>query len=276
MVYNQKGIMRIENTGPSGFLLRVRDCFTLIELLVVIAIIGILASLLLPALASAKNRAQKAADLNNNRQIILAAHLYASDNTDLMPSPGWGTVVPAWAYDANIPALGTTIASFPTALSNQLEYFKRGQLYPYLRDPKITKCPTDNKVDIFYVQRGILFSSYVWNGAVCGYGNINLSKPNTYRITLFKPDRVLMWETDERTPFFFNDTSSFPDEGISARHGNAATVGLFDGSTETIRLRRWYSSEFAGNPGARGRAILPQTLLPNRAWCNPGHPLGLQ
>ncbi|MCX8089466.1 MAG: hypothetical protein N3I86_00805, partial [Verrucomicrobiae bacterium] len=82
-----------------------------------------------------------------------------------------------------------------------------------------------------------------------------------------------MWETDETTPFFFNDTSSFPDEGISGRHGKAATVGLFGGATETIRLSRWYSSEFAGLRGARGASI-PVAHLPNRAWCNPGHPLG--
>lgn len=260
---------------PLGFLIRVRDCFTLIELLVVIAIIAILAGLLLPALASAKNRAQKVADLNNNRQIILAVHMYSAENDDFMPSPGWGTAVPAWAYDANIPTPGTSIATFQTALSNQLEYFKRGQLYPYLRDPKIMKCPADNKVDILYVQRGILFSCYVWNGAVCGFGNINLQRPNTYIITSFKPDRVLMWETDETTPLFFNDTSSFPDEGVSARHGRAAVIGLFDGSTETIRLDRWYTAEFAGTRNSRGRAI-PPALLPNRAWCNPGHALGLQ
>ena len=62
-----------------------RQAFTLIELLVVIAIIGILAAILLPALARSKAVAKRIHCVGNLKQIALASHLYANDNSDWLP-----------------------------------------------------------------------------------------------------------------------------------------------------------------------------------------------
>ena len=62
------------------------EAFTLIELLVVIAIIAILAALLLPTLATAKEKGKRAADKSNMRQAIMSVHMYGNDFQDKVPS----------------------------------------------------------------------------------------------------------------------------------------------------------------------------------------------
>jgi len=106
--------------------------FTLIELLVVIAIIAILAAILFPVFAQAREKARQASCLSNEKQIGLALLMYVQD------------------YDEQFPS-GSKL-SYPNGPGsiNPIEYGVgwAGQVYPYTKNAQILKCPDDSTASV--------------------------------------------------------------------------------------------------------------------------------
>jgi len=120
--------------------------FTLIELLVVIAIIAILAAILFPVFARAREKARQTSCLNNMKQMALAVHMYAQDYDETLPfATMWTGGSPAGAFSGY-----TSYLIWPDLL------------YPYVKNRQVFICPSNMQDWI----------GYGWNVYIGYYGAI--------------------------------------------------------------------------------------------------------
>jgi prepilin-type N-terminal cleavage/methylation domain-containing protein len=233
--------------------------FTLIELLVVIAIIAILAGLLLPTLASAKEKGHRVICMNNQKQLLLAHIMYIGDNNDLISPPNCGGA--AGAANISLPAgwLYKPGEALPNRAAGTYYGPEHGLFYPVVSSRKMFMCPLHRTNTPAWKQSTIQFTSYLMNGVVIdGSGAFDWSTGalgKTFKSSLFLPTDMIFWETDEHDPGYFNDGASDPSEGFSKRHAKGAILGLMGGHVEFLKWDKYY--QLLADPNR------------NSLWCYP-------
>jgi hypothetical protein len=125
------------------------------------------------------------------------------------------------------------------------------------------RCPLDKTNTATFKARPNKLSTYVENGALCGYGKLT-PDGKAYKESDFAQDAFMMWEPDDTNPtpgYGYNDGASYPDPavdgGLGRRHGKLGGIVLgVDGHVEFIKYDAW-----------KRESELPTK---NRMYCNPG------
>jgi len=215
--------------------LRRKHGFTLIELLVVIAIIAILAAILFPVFARAREAARKTSCLSNMKQIVLAAIMYQGDYDEAYADSRVATnAIDGTAYGA-CSSIGTPGTAYMGALHIQcwgiaLYYPGTGRttqvvvgyplrFMPYVKNVGIFRCPSDNLLDRWITgnDRG----SYYQRHAHDAYCTANGAPTTIKQSTILRPAQLAyfveeFWHAGGGNPWAWDTNSTKGNEGMNA------------------------------------------------------------
>jgi len=235
--------------------MRSNRAFTLIELLVVIAIIAILAAMLLPALTSAKSKAQRLACMNNIKQLGTAWIMYAGESSGRIPT--CQPFDPAtFAINQNAWVRGVAAILNPPGAFGQVDAgvldctnqhaLALGSLFPYISSYNVYRCTADRRE----VEGVPYLRSYSMNNWMNGEPFANVANAIDTSHRLFKNDSHITRPSDSYV-FIDEDASTIndgmfvvymdPAQGFqdepSQRHKIGYPITFADGHAEIYRFK---------------------------------------